>query len=77
VTRDRFFGNRKETEEIPRYKLIASHTARRTFITLSEQKGVSHSLIMKVTGIKSLKTLENYIRVDKDRLSEAIIKAWD
>lgn len=77
VTRDRFFGNRKDTEEIPRYKLIASHTARRTFITLSEQKGVSHSLIMKVTGIKSLKTLENYIRVDKDRLSEAIIKAWD
>ena len=77
VTRDRFFGNRKETEEIPRFKLIASHTARRTFITLSEQKGVSHSLIMKVTGIKSLKTLENYIKIDKDRLSEAIIKAWD
>ena len=77
VTRDRFYGNRKETEEIPRFKLIASHTARRTFITLSEQKGVSHSLIMKVTGIKSLKTLENYIKIDKDRLSEAIIKAWD
>lgn len=77
VTRDRFFGNRKETEEIARFKLIASHTARRTFITLSEQKGVSHSLIMKVTGIKSLKTLENYIKIDKDRLSEAIIKAWD
>ena len=77
VTRDRFYGNRKDTEEIPRFKLIASHTARRTFITLSEQKGVSHSLIMKVTGIKSLKTLENYIRVDKDRLSEAILSAWD
>lgn len=77
VTRDRFFGNKKVTEELPRYKLIASHTARRTFITLSEQKGVSHSLIMKVTGIRSLKTLQNYIKVDKDRLSDAILKAWD
>ena len=77
VVRERFYGNKKATEEIPRYKLISSHTARRTFITLSEQRGVSHSLIMKVTGIKSLKTLENYIKIDKDRLSEAILKAWN
>tara|TARA_B100001059_G_scaffold2230_1_gene1838 strand:- start:3971 stop:5158 length:1188 start_codon:yes stop_codon:yes gene_type:complete len=77
VVRERFYGNKKVTEEIPRYKLISSHTARRTFITLSEQRGVSHSLIMKVTGIKSLKTLENYIKIDKDRLSEAILKAWN
>jgi site-specific recombinase XerC len=77
VNRDRFFGNKKVTEKIPRFKLIASHTARRTFITLSEQRGVSHSQIMKVTGIKSLKTLQNYIKFDKDQLSVAISKAWD
>jgi len=77
VNKDRFYGSKKVTERVPRYKLIASHTARRTFITLTEQKGVSHSLIMQVTGIKSLKTLQNYIRADKDRLSDAILKAWD
>ena len=77
VVRDRFYGNKKISEDIPRYKLISSHTARRTFVTISEQRGVSHSLIMKVTGIKSLKTLENYIKIDKDRLSEAILKAWN
>ena len=76
VIRERFFGNKKQTDRIPRYKLIASHTARRTFITLSEQKGVSHSQIMKVTGIRSIKTLENYIKVDKESLSKAIIDAW-
>jgi len=77
VNRDRFFGNKKVTEKIPRFKLIASHTARRTFITLSEQRGVSHSQIMKVTGIRSLKTLQNYIKFDKEQLSVAISKAWD
>ena len=77
VVRERFYGNKKISEDIPRYKLISSHTARRTFITISEQRGVSHSLIMKVTGIRSLKTLENYIKIDKDRLSEAIFKAWN
>lgn len=30
---------------------------------------------MKLKGIKSLKTLENYIKIDNDRLSEAILKA--
>ena len=75
VVRERFYGNKKISEDIPRYKLISSHTARRTFITLSEQKGVSHSQIMKVTGIRSIKTLENYIKVDKESLSEAILKA--
>ena len=77
VVRERFYGNKKISEDIPRYKLISSHTARRTFITLSEQKGVSHSQIMKVTGIRSIKTLENYIKVDKEILSEAILKAWN
>jgi site-specific recombinase XerD len=77
VVRDRFYGNKKISEDMPRYKLISSHTARRTFITISEQRGVSHSLIMKVTGIRSLKTLENYIKIDKERLSEAILKAWN
>jgi site-specific recombinase XerD len=76
VIRERFYGNKKKTERIPRFKLIASHTARRTFITLSEQKGVSHSQIMKVTGIRSLKTLQGYIKVNSESLSEAIIKAW-
>ena len=77
VVRDRFYGNKKISEDMPRYKLISSHTARRTFITISEQRGVSHSLIMKVTGIRSLKTLENYIKIDKERLSEAIFNAWN
>jgi hypothetical protein len=28
-------------------------------------------------GIKSIKTLENYIKINNDRLSETILKAWN
>ena len=56
--------------------MIASHTARRTFITLSLNKGVPEYLIMQVTGIKSLKTLQGYIRFDK-KLNKTISEAWD
>lgn len=73
---DKFYGNKKISEDIPKYKLIGSHTARRTFITLSSQKGVPPALIMQSTGIKSFKTLSNYIKVDKDKLNEEMFKAW-
>tara|TARA_R110001606_G_scaffold20677_1_gene73569 strand:+ start:423 stop:1613 length:1191 start_codon:yes stop_codon:yes gene_type:complete len=76
IVRERFYGNRKETEEIPRYNLIASHTARRTFITLSEEKGVPASATMNVCGIKSIKTYQNYLRLNKESMTKAIIEAW-
>jgi len=43
---DTFYGNKKVSKDVPKWKLIGSHTARRTFITLSSQKGVPPSLIM-------------------------------
>ena len=67
---------KKETEEIPRYNLIASHTARRTFITLSEEKGVPASATMNVCGIKSIKTYQNYLRLNKESMTKAVIDAW-
>lgn len=76
IVREKFYGNKKITEEIPRYKLIASHTARRTFITLSEEKGVPASATMNVCGIKNIKTYQNYIRLNKVSMTEAVIKAW-
>ena len=56
---DKFYGNKKVSKDLPSWKLIASHTARRTFITLSAQSNVPKSLVMQATGIKSYKTLEN------------------
>jgi hypothetical protein len=73
---DKFYGSKKISKDVPRWKMIASHTARRSFITLSLNKGVPDYLIMQVTGIKSLKTLQGYIRFDK-KLNKTISQAWD
>lgn len=43
---------------------VSSHTARRTFATLSVLAGVDTSLIMKITGHKSEKTFRLYIKMD-------------
>ena len=76
IETDKFYGNKKISTDLPRWRLIGSHSARRSFITLSAQRNVPHSIIMQATGIKSLKTLANYIRFDKDKLNEEMLKAW-
>ena len=77
VIRERFYGSKKVVEEIPRYKLISSHTARRTFITISGLKNVPKQVIKQATGIKEDRTLSNYIQIDEDQLNESISQAWD
>jgi hypothetical protein len=77
VVRERFYGSKKVTQEIPRYKLISSHTARRTFITVSGLKNVPKQVIKQATGIKEDRTLSNYIQIDEDQLNTTISDAWD
>ena len=52
-------------EMVPKYKLVHSHTARRTGATLMYLAGIPIYDIMRVTGHKSINTLEKYIRADK------------
>lgn len=47
----------------PKYELISSHTARRTFITRLIQRGVSPSEIMQITGHSSRDVFDKYIRI--------------
>lgn len=50
------------TTSTPRYKMISSHTARRTAITLAMMRGVSMHEIKKCSGHASLNMVERYIK---------------
>jgi integrase len=55
----------------PKYKFISSHTARRTFVTLSLEKGMRPETVMSITGHKDYKTFKKYIKLtDKVKLAE-------
>jgi len=55
-------GGRKIRRVVPKYKLIVSHTARRTGATLMYLSGMEIFDIMKVTGHTSIESLTRYIR---------------
>ncbi|ARV16624.1 tyrosine-type recombinase/integrase [Polaribacter sp. SA4-12] len=59
-------------EEIPFYKRISSHTARRTFITLMKKNGKSDKLIAEISGHRDMKTLNQYYQVTNEDVKEAV-----
>lgn len=50
-----------QTKYYPKYKLIASHTARRTFATINVMRGFRISEIRRATGHRSESAFEKYI----------------
>lgn len=50
---------------------------RRTFVTLSVQKGMDIFLIKKITGHKSLETFMNYYKINDILAAEKFVQTWD
>ena len=61
----------------PKYQLICTHTARRTGATLMYLAGIPIYDIMKVTGHRSVATLEKYIRADKLEVAQKLARTYD
>lgn len=53
-------------DKIEKYKLVSTHTARRTGATLMYLEGIDVLAIMKITGHKTEKEFKKYIRVGEE-----------
>ncbi|MCX6155214.1 MAG: site-specific integrase, partial [Candidatus Kapabacteria bacterium] len=73
----KYQGTQRLIETKPKYELISSHTARRSFITLLIKKGAKAEMIMKITGHKKLTTMQKYVRITENEALEAVRDAWD
>ena len=69
-------GSNKETLYLDKHKMVTSHTARRTFITLSAERGMPDHIIMKITGIRDPKTLTKYKKTAQHSIREQMLKHW-
>lgn len=73
------FGKRVVTSYIPKYKLISSHTMRRSFCTNYFKLKVNTSVIMAISGHSSENQLKEYIKafIDKEDIKKETAKAPD
>jgi len=65
-----------ETRE-PKYKFLSTHTARRTFVTLSLEKGMRPEVVMSITGHKDYSTFKKYIKLTENVKLAEMNSIWN
>lgn len=73
----RFKGAERTVTVKPLYELIGAHTGRRTFVTLSLERGMTAEQVMSITGHKDYKSFKRYVNVTKEVKRHSLVKAWD
>jgi integrase len=72
----RFRGAKREANTYPKYELIGVHTGRKTFATLSLERGMSAEEVMTITGHKDYKSFKRYVKITEQRKKVVMQKAW-
>jgi len=70
-------GNERIEKEFPKYQLIGTHTGRRTFVTLSLEKGMRAETLMQITGHKSISSFKKYIKITESVKSKEMAQIWN
>lgn len=69
--------NRKKLGTYPKYKLVSSHTCRRSFATNLYKMNFPTLSIMKITGHTSERTFLTYIKVTPTEHAEKLLEHWE
>ncbi|RYE54766.1 MAG: site-specific integrase, partial [Sphingobacteriales bacterium] len=72
----RFNGAKRIATTYPKYELIGVHTGRKTFATLSLERGMSAEEVMTITGHKDYQSFKRYVKITEQRKKVVMLKAW-
>ncbi|HRJ31362.1 MAG TPA: phage integrase SAM-like domain-containing protein [Cyclobacteriaceae bacterium] len=73
----RFAGGKRRETTLPKYELISSHAARKTFTTLSLLMGVPERVVRNITGHKKEENFKRYVNFSKEYEKQQVNNAWD
>lgn len=69
-------GNKKIETKYHRYDLVRMHCGRKTFATLSLERGMPAELVMNIGGWKDFKSFKRYMNITDTRAKDAMTNAW-
>jgi integrase len=72
----RYRGANREAIVYPKHELISVHTGRKTFVTLSLERGMSAEEVMTITGHSDYKSFKRYVKITEERKKVVMLKAW-
>ncbi|OLY91800.1 Site-specific recombinase XerD [Cnuella takakiae] len=76
IERVREYGVKKVSEVLKKHDLVTIHSGRRTFATLSLEKGMASQEVMAITGHTTYKSFKRYVDVAGERKKAVMAKAW-
>jgi len=76
VTYHKVKGGKKIEISHPRFNELVTHSARRTYCTMSYKIGVPTQSIMKISGHKTEKSFLRYLKISNDEHAERTLKIW-
>ena len=77
VNTTRYIGQRRIDNIQPKYKLITSHTARKTFVTNSLVLGMKEMVVRNITGHTDEKSFKRYVEIAEDFKRQEMDNAWN
>lgn len=70
-------GGQKHVDFVPKWKMVHTHTARRTGATLMYLSGMDIYDIMKITGHTTPLTLKRYIKAEELEVVQKMVQQYD
>lgn len=72
----RFRGSEPVRNVYPKHKLISAHTGRKTFCTLSLERGASVETVMKWSGHESYASFKRYVNLSRTHSINEMQRIW-
>ena len=77
ITKTRYVGQKRIEITVPKYELITSHTARKTFVTNSLILGMKEMVVRNITGHKKEESFRRYVKIAEDFKRQEMDNTWD
>jgi integrase len=72
----RYQGAKRIEDRGPKWQFLTSHVARKSFVTISLERGMRPEVVMSFTGHRSFKTMKKYIALTEKGRKEEVEKVW-
>lgn len=77
ITKTRYVGQKRIDITLPKYKLITSHTARKTFVTNSLILGMKEMVVRNITGHVKEESFRRYVKIAEDFKRNEMDNTWN
>lgn len=77
TTTTRYIGQKRVDITLPKYKLITSHTARKTFITISLMLGMKEAVIKEISNHSDERSFKRYVDVSESFKQKEMENTWN